>query len=433
MRMAVGVGMSRGAPRVWTPFQLPDNVLLFGTPPGLSAVRPNVDGSGTLVGDDDNELAAHLADLSSYGRPLVQATEVERPIVGASPLGRGIALFSEGTRRLISASNVAGLQYFFAAVSFVGANTVRGAGDEPAAFATASQSYAATRGAVDAAHSLLVGLEGTNALWAFDGPAFINGAETYQVGRQRDRVLAEVHRTTPAATGALALFTSGADVIPARGVIHQVFGLSALATPEQRAKVREYMTWHRKGPKVIFSVDSLLAGYQINADDSPPSHLWRRRWRGCVPIANLSIQGQTMVAALSTDPAKIDANKNLGINVCVLLGGANDIANGASAATVWARIQSYITMAKSKGCRVVVCSVPDGTGTYTSEQRLEIAALRALIAAGWAAAGADAYVDLFGTLDGVPGVLQGDGVHFTVTGAELVADDIGAAVDPLLV
>jgi lysophospholipase L1-like esterase len=130
---------------------------------------------------------------------------------------------------------------------------------------------------------------------------------------------------------------------------------------------------------------------------------------------------------VADDPAKLAAVKGTGKNVVVLQGGANDILAGASASTVWSRLQTYITDAVTAGWQVVVCSIADGTG-YSAGQRTEISTLRGLIAAGYAGAGASGYVDLFAAAP----ALRADGIHYSTAGAITVASAVGAVVDALL-
>ena len=422
--------MSRGAPRVWTPARLAAGKLKFWSDRGLAGVATGVDGTGAASGADDSSKAAWLADLRASGIPLVQATEAAMPIVGYSPLGRGIALISEGTRRLVGGSSLSGGRYLFAAISHLGADSTI-LSTQPLPFSATYQASVARSGAASLDKTHLIGLAGGGSYWAtgsLSGPCFVNGVETTNAGGTRIRSVVEFHHSIDA-TGALRLFDGDGNSNPAMCMLHQVILLDGSASSEDLANTRAYMAWHRATPVVACTIDSLTAGFQLTAWQAYPSLLHRSRWRGCVSVPNLGLVGQTVATALLNDPAKLAAVKGTGRNVVVLLGGVNDIAEGASAATVWARLKAYIAAARAQGWLVVVCSPPACPG-LPEAQRNEIAALRALAAAEWNSelVQAAAYVDLYPLIL----VRQGDGVHFTSSDCETVANEIGAAVDELL-
>lgn len=432
MRGSLVHALSGFGAAAWTPAQLPAGVLLYWSGRTLAQVASATDGTGSVDGLSDSSLAAYLADLSPSGKPLIEATSGSRPYVGYSALGQGMALIGAGGRRLIAGSSLAGVRHVFAAMTPVGRDVLRpGAGaDEEANFASDYQSYVSNRGVATPAYASVVGDTGTNNIFhagALSGTAYVDGVATYDIGRQRRRRVVRFSRDVDATTGPLAVLTYGADAIPALGAVHEVVVLSASASAGDLAQVQTYMDWHRATPTVVCTLDSLSACYNINTYQAWPHLLWRNRWRGCVSVVNLGIPGQTITTANGSDPAKLAANKGQGKNICVLLGGANDILAGASAATVWTRLQTYITAATAAGWQVVVCSVPSGSG-YSGPQQTVLSTLRGLIAAGWSAAGASGYVDLFGlTL-----TLQGDGIHFTSGDCTTVASTIGPAVDALL-
>lgn len=83
------------------------------------------------------------------------------------------------------------------------------------------------------------------------------------------------------------------------------------------------------------------------------------------------------------------------------------------------------------GWEVVLCSVPNATaetGGYSAGMLTVLSDLRDLIAAGWSAAGAARYVDLYA----LSLTRQADGIHFTSGDCVTVAGVIGPVVDELL-
>ena len=99
--------------------QLDPSVLRYWSGRTSSSLALATDGSGAVAKGDG---AAYLADLSTHGKPLIQATAGNRPIAGLHAKGRGFSI-SPGPltgRYLQAASALTGGRYFYAAISFVG-------------------------------------------------------------------------------------------------------------------------------------------------------------------------------------------------------------------------------------------------------------------------------------------------------------------------
>lgn len=437
MRRELPSNRRGGQPRPWTPAQLGSKGLYW-SGRTLASVASATNGTGPLTGADDTSLAAYLADLSASAKPLVQATSGARPVVRASALGRGIAVHGDGASKYLeAASTTAGVRHCWIAFTPRGDNVARSAGDEPANFANQWQAYVAGDAVSNPSSAIVVGEQYSNNL-------LVSGtltADYYRSGvltspaavlRQRRRVVAHVHRTASAMdTGRVRALVYPGNILWAQGCIHEIVLADNTLTAGEIAQLDAYFAWHDAAPVVACSVDSLTACLNLAQDQAWPHLLWRSRWGGCVSGPNFGVPDQTVTDAITGDPAKLAAVKGTGKNILVLLGGANDILDGASAATVWTRLQAYVTAATAAGWQVVICSVPQATavsGGYTAGQLTVIGDLRTLIAAGWAAAGCSAYVDLYAlTL-----TRQADGIHFTSADAALVADAVGAVVDTLL-
>lgn len=417
-------------PGFWTPADLPAGVLLYWSGRTLASVAAATDGTGSVDGLTDSSTAAYLADYSPSGIPLVQATSGSRPIVGYSAKGRGLALLPDSARSLAGGSSLAGGRYTFAAVTPVGTDGAAITTELPAVFASESMALIAKGGATADTHSLLIGLAGGNAWWTsggLSGPAYRDGTNTLDVGRWYKRRVFRFDRSSDAATGALLLLRDHGSVIPSRSWLHEVVILDDSASAADLAAVALYFEWHRATPTVVCTADSLMAGYGLSPYNSVPHKLARSRWRGCVSVPNIGVTGQTTTTAISGDPAKLDSLAGTGKNIVVLESGSNDIVGGASAATVWASIQSYITMATERGWQVVVCSVPQGSYWTGLGKAALVSDLRDLIEDGWEAAGAAGFADLWTAAPS-----QSDGLHFDAAGTTTAADCVGVVVDTLL-
>lgn len=415
----------RGRPT--SPASLPPGVLLaWHKGRHVSELGVDETGPGGVTGANDASTAGHWTNAATAGAHLKQATPGDRPYVGYHARGRGIALYGGSSRRMVGASALSGGKYFFAAITPIGSNGVRGEGDEPAVFASAWQMIASTAGTTDFSRSFPLGQAGTGAFYQgspLSGPCYIDGVETYQIGRWGKRRVLEFHRSTDITSGALTLFRDGDGVYPWLGAIHEVIILSSSATEEHRQLVRNWLAWHQATPTILTSCDSLLIGFEENLYSSANFKLWER-YRRCASVVGFGIQGQTLATAITGDEAKLDAYVGTGRNVIVLLGGANDL--GAGDAEVLARLQAYVAMAATRG-DVVLCTIPFGSG-YSAGQQATIASVRTSILGG-AITGTAAVVDLYGA--NAP-TTRGDGIHFDAPGLNTVANAIGAAVDTLL-
>jgi len=423
--LGLGVGLwgVRGRPG-WTPAALPPEVLLYWSGRTLRQVASAVDGSGVVDGLSDSSTAAYLADLSSHGRPLTQASAGERPIVGYHPKGRGVAMMGEGARSLVGAASLAGARHVYAAITPVGLDLPSYA-PLPVPFVAASQGIVTTGGATDAAHSGIVGLQDTAQLWLPDGSSTIDGAAGSTVGGWCRRQVVRVSRAGDLATGPLLLLRDHASAMPAWSWVHEIVVLSASATAEHHALVEAWLEWHLSTPVVACALDSLTTGYVLSTQGSLVYRLARNYWRGCVSVPSLGIPGQMISTALVGDAARLAAVRGRGRNILVLQGGANDFYNNATRATVRQRLLDYRAMAEGEGFDVVLCSIPESPFWVAEGKATEIATHNDTMAASWEADGFAAYVDV-----GAPDSL--DGLHFSSAGINAVVALVGPAADTML-
>ena len=404
---------------------LPAEVLLYWSGGEIEHLASAPDGSGAVDGLSDASTVGCLADLSSHGRPLVQADPSKRPIAGRHPKGLGVALWGKGTRSLAATSALAGAQHIYAVITPVGPD-LSSQEPIPVPFKAGRQAIVSLGGTPDEAHSAVVGLEETSQIWLPDGGCFVDGIEAVAVGAQYRRRIVRISRTSLAA-GPLTLFD---PIWPAQSYVHEVVVLSGSATAEHHALVQAHLARHKAAPVVALAVDSLSTGYGLTYHRSL-AHLLSQYWRGGVSTPSIAMPGQRVQTALTLDAAKLAMVKGQGINVLVLEGGSNDIFQGATWETTLERILAYGAMASAAGWQVALCSVPEGPLWHDVngvDRMADVQALNAYLAANWQAHGFAAFVPL-----GAPDALS-DGLHYaaTPTGVAAVAALVGAAVDTLL-
>lgn len=399
---------------------LPAEVLLYWSGGEIEHLAAAPDGTGAVDGLSDASTVGCLADLSSHGRPLVQADPSKRPIAGRHPKGLGVALIGEGTRSLAATAALAGAQHVYAVITPVGPD-ISSQEPLPVPFKNGRQSIVSLGGTPDEAHSAVVGLENTSQVWLPDGACYVDGIEGADVGAQYRRRIVRVSRTD-LATGPLTLLD---PIWPAQSYVHEVVVLSGAATAEHHQLVQAHLARHKAAPVVALAVDSLSTGYGLTYHRSL-AHLLSQYWRGGVSTPSIAMPGQKVETALALDAAKLALVKGEGINVLVLEGLANDIYQGATWETALERLLAYGAMASAAGWQVALCSVPEGPLWSGIGRLADVQALNAYLAANWQEHGFAVYIPL-----GAPEA-QGDGLHYTAAGAAAVAAAVGAAVDTLL-
>ena len=408
--------------------QLDPSVLRYWSGRTSSSLALATDGTGAVAKGDGT---AYLADFSAHGRPLIQAVAGNRPIAGLHAKGRGFSI-SPGPltgRYLQAASALTGGRYFYAAISFVGPDTASN-GPLPVAFLNASQGIVAGSTATDEASSAIIGLINTNTLWlpngagGLSGPSTIDGVATSNVGTWWRRRRVRVDRATDL-SGALMALRDATGAMTTNSLIHELIVLSSSATADDHAKVAAWLEWHESTPVVALTADSLSVGYGLTFHKSVAG-LLSGIYGGTVSTPCLGIPGQQADTAAAGDGVKLDAIKGAGANIVVLQVGSNDIYNGATAATTWARILAYLAMAKARGWQVVLCTIPDTALWVTVGKTAVVDTLNDLMRNNWEAEGFAALVDV-----GAPSV-QVDGLHYDAAGAAAVAAQIAAVLDTML-
>lgn len=179
---------------------------------------------------------------------------------------------------------------------------------------------------------------------------------------------------------------------------------------------------------IVFEGDSLTAGNGLTAQQTYPCQLSARNatdGRNGARWANLATTGNTIVDML-TQTATVDAlyASDYSANYAVLLAGVNDIGGSDDAATIYANLATWISGRKAVGFTTVILTLPPVADTT------KINAVNALLLAG--KAGADLLVDMAGDarFQNVADTTyyQGDQIHPTATGAQVLADLVRAVL-----
>ena len=196
--------------------------------------------------------------------------------------------------------------------------------------------------------------------------------------------------------------------------------------------------------------DSLTSGYGATlGTGTVAGHAYPGRLRALLGegsgVVNLGRNGYRIDQMAADASTRVDATYDAGrtLDALVMFGGANDAAQGASAATLIARASAYWTSrrAATPGRRLIACTLPPIASTATATLSVTPAAYNAVAAtwsawlrANYAAIGCDAIADLAGhpalTAPDVAG-LTVDGLHYTDRGYAAVAATVYQAASGL--
>ena len=129
------------------------------------------------------------------------------------------------------------------------------------------------------------------------------------------------------------------------------------------------------------------------------------------------------------DGAEIDALQvDDGENILVYLAGRNDLANGRTVQETYDALAAYGAARQAAGWIVVVCTIPNRTGSTTNQD------VNVLLKAGYTGF-ADVLVDVAAITELADPTdtdyFNVDGIHLITAGYTLVAALVGAAVDQL--
>ena len=179
-------------------------------------------------------------------------------------------------------------------------------------------------------------------------------------------------------------------------------------------------------PRIVFLGDSLTAGLGLAADQSYPALLQRKldekgyRYE----VVNAGVSGDTSAGGLR----RLDWSLEGDVKILVVALGANDGLRGLSPQDMRANLSAILDRASQKGITVILAGMeaPPNYGVdYTRQFR-------------------DVYLELARThkvrflpflLQGVAGTTalnQPDGIHPNARGAQLVADLVWSALEPVL-
>lgn len=179
-------------------------------------------------------------------------------------------------------------------------------------------------------------------------------------------------------------------------------------------------------PRIVVLGDSLTAGLGLMAEQAYPALLQRRldEQGYAYDVVNAGVSGDTTAGGLRRLDWALDGDVRF---LIVALGG-NDGLRGLPITEMKRNLSTIIAMAQGRHIRVVLAGIeapPNFGEMYTSEFRQ---AFRDV-----ARDSGVAFVPFLLTgVAGIPGLNQSDGIHPTAEGAQIIANTIWSALEPML-
>lgn len=171
---------------------------------------------------------------------------------------------------------------------------------------------------------------------------------------------------------------------------------------------------------ILFFGDSIVAGYGLSLEESPPAQLEKklRLTNPEVAVINGGVSGDTTSAGRSRLEWTINKNNP---DIVILALGGNDVLRGIPPKVTRENIDAMLNVLKQKDIDVILSSVqaPDNLGI---EYKKEFTDLFVEIAEEY---DVPLYPFLISETFGKREFMQSDGIHPNTKGAKLIADDLG--------
>jgi acyl-CoA thioesterase I len=217
-----------------------------------------------------------------------------------------------------------------------------------------------------------------------------------------------------AACAALLCFSAGCGS-GEPGRVATSAGPPSVATPERATR-----------PRIVVLGDSLTAGLGLGPDEAYPSILQRRLDAGGLTyeVVNAGVSGDTSAGGLR----RLDWSLAGDVRVLIVALGGNDALRGLPVTELRSNLELIIKQALAKKITVVLAGMeapPNFGRAYTDEFRKVYASLAkqynvALVPF------------LLQGVAGVESMNQADGIHPSAAGARIAADNVWAALEPIV-
>lgn len=210
---------------------------------------------------------------------------------------------------------------------------------------------------------------------------------------------------------------------PPQTGIGQRLGTDVTAQPRRPSAVRPA---ELDGASIVAFGDSLTAGFGVPPDESYPSRLQRRlaaegyRYR----VINAGVSGETTAGGLR----RVDWVLRSRPTLVILELGANDGLRGLAVPEIRRNLEGIIERLRAAGVTVVLAGMKLPPN-YGEEYTRDFAAVYPALARKYQLPFMPFFLEGVATL---PGLNQGDGIHPTGAGYEIIVDRLWAVLKPYL-
>lgn len=187
-------------------------------------------------------------------------------------------------------------------------------------------------------------------------------------------------------------------------------------------------------PVVVAALgDSLTAGYGLPQEEGfvPVLEDWLEGQGAEVELRNAGVSGDTTAGGLS----RIDWTLTDDVDALIVGLGGNDMLRGVDPATSRENLDGILAAAQQRGLPVLLMGLT-GSGNFGPEYKAAFDAMYPELAAQYNAV---LYPDFFAALTTLEDQaaarrdhMQGDGIHPSASGVQLIVEDIGPSVLELL-
>ncbi len=187
-------------------------------------------------------------------------------------------------------------------------------------------------------------------------------------------------------------------------------------------------------PVVVAALgDSLTAGYGLPQEEGfvPVLEDWLEGQGAEVELRNAGVSGDTTAGGLS----RIDWTLTDDVDALIVGLGGNDMLRGVDPATSRENLDGILAAAQERGLPVLLMGLT-GSGNFGPEYKAAFDAMYPELAAQYDAV---LYPDFFAALTTLEDQaaarrdhMQGDGIHPSASGVQLIVEDIGPSVLELL-
>jgi len=180
------------------------------------------------------------------------------------------------------------------------------------------------------------------------------------------------------------------------------------------------------GPRVVVLGDSLTAGLGLAPAAAFPTRLQRRLEESGLKytVVNAGVSGDTSAGGLSRLEWALDGD----VRVLVLALGGNDGLRGLPVAELTRNLSEIIERAQARGVKVVVAGM-EAPPNYGVDYTLAFHKVYPALAKKYHAA---LVPFLLEHVAGIADLNQADGIHPTIEGAQIVADNVWAVLQPIV-